>query len=82
MSNGNWGEEDFFIYQGIGTADPIWEQTNNQIQAMQKSYTFTPKNLHYAIIQDGRHDTDACEGYLYHALQTFLIITRRKIEDL
>ena len=71
ISDGKWNEEDFYIYQGIGTNDPIWNQTNNQIQEMMKSDTFTHKNLHYAIIQDGRHDLIACEMYIYHALQTF-----------
>ncbi|MBR0253966.1 MAG: hypothetical protein IJQ57_11505 [Synergistaceae bacterium] len=71
ISDGKWNEEDFYIYQGIGTNDPIWDQTNNQIQEMMKSNTFTPKNLHYAIIQDGRHDLTACEMYIYHGLQKF-----------
>ena len=71
ISDGKWNEEDFYIYQGIGTNDPIWDQTNNQIQEMMKSNTFTLKNLHYAIIQDGRHDLTACEMYIYHGLQKF-----------
>lgn len=71
ISDGNYNETDFYIYQGIGTNDPIWDQTNNQIQEMMKSNTFTPKNLHYAIIQDGRHDLTACEIYIYHGLQKF-----------
>ena len=71
ISDGKWNEEDFYIYQSIGTNDPIWDQTNNQIQEMMKSNTFTPKNLHYAIIQDGRHDLTACEMYIYHGLQKF-----------
>ncbi|MBQ6910081.1 MAG: hypothetical protein IJQ29_08170 [Synergistaceae bacterium] len=71
VSDGRWNEEDFYIYQGIGTADPIWEQTNNQIQEMIKTSTFTARNLHYAIIQDGRHDLTACEMYIYHGLQKF-----------
>lgn len=71
ISDGNYNETDFYIYQGIGTNDPIWDQTNNQIQEMMKSDTFTPKNLHYAIIQDGRHDLMACEMYIYHGLQKF-----------
>jgi len=71
VSDGKWKEEDFFIYQGIGTADPIWEQTNNQIQEMKKSTTFTSHNLYYAIIQGGKHNLMACEMYIYHALQKF-----------
>lgn len=34
ISDGNYNETDFYIYQGIGTNDPIWDQTNNQIQEM------------------------------------------------
>ena len=71
ISDGNYNETDFYIYQGIGTNDPIWDQTNNQIQEMMKSNTFTPKNLHYAIIQDGGHDLTVCEMYIYHGLQKF-----------
>ena len=71
ISDRNYNETDFYIYQGIGTNDPIWAQTNNQIQEMMKSNTFTPRNLHYAIIQDGKHDLMACEMYIYHGLQKF-----------
>ncbi len=66
-----YGEEDFCIYEGIGTDDPIWTQTNNQIQAMMKTDTFTPLNLHYAILEGGRHDLIACETYMFHGLQKF-----------
>ncbi len=71
VRNGNWQERDFYIWEGIGTADPIFTQTDNQIQAMMKTQTFTPANLHYGILQDGRHDLIACETYMYHALQVF-----------
>ena len=70
VSDGGWNGDDFYIYQGIGTDDPIWDQTDSQIQEMLTRDLFTPDNLHYAIIQGGRHDIDACERYLYHALQT------------
>lgn len=71
VQDGGYAETDFRIYQGIGTDDPIWEQTNNQIQGMLPRSTFTPANLHYAIIEGGRHDMAACERYLYHALKDF-----------
>ncbi len=71
LSGGGYGEDDFRIYQGIGTDDPIWDQTDSQIQEMFTRETFTPQNLHYAIIEGGRHDMDACERYLYYALQDF-----------
>lgn len=71
LAEGGYGEDDFRIYQGIGTDDPIWGQTDSQIQEMFTRSTFTPENLHYAIIQGGRHDMDACERYIYHALQDF-----------
>ena len=67
----NWRGDDFYIYEGIGTDDPIFTQTDNQIQAMMKTQTFTPSNLHYAIIDGGRHDLIACETYIYHALRIF-----------
>lgn len=38
---------------------------------MMKTQTFTPSNLHYAIIDGGRHDLIACETYMYHALRIF-----------
>ena len=71
VSDGGWSGDDFYIYQGIGTDDPIWDQTDSQIQEMLTRELFTADNLHYAIIQGGRHDIDACERYLYHALQNF-----------
>ena len=71
VSDGGWSADDFYIYQGIGTDDPIWDQTDSQIQEMLTRDLFTADALHYAIIQDGRHDIDACERYLYHALPRF-----------
>ena len=71
VADGGWSRDDFYIYQGIGTDDPIWDQTDSQIQEMLGRDLFGADNLHYAIIQGGRHDIDACERYLYHALQTF-----------
>lgn len=71
LAEDGYGEEDFRIYQGIGTDDPIWDQTDSQIQEMFTRSTFTPKNLHYAIVEGGQHDMDACERYLYYALQDF-----------
>ena len=71
VRSGNWRDDDFYIYEGIGTDDPIFTQTDNQIQAMMKTQTFTPSNLHYAIIDGGRHDLIACETYMYHALRIF-----------
>lgn len=71
LAEGGYEERDFRIYQGIGTDDPIWDQTDSQIQEMFTRSTFTPENLHYAIIEGGRHDIDACERYIYYALQDF-----------
>lgn len=71
VTDGGWSGGDFYIYQGIGTSDPIWDQTDSQIQEMLDRALFTADNLHYAIIEGGRHDIDACERYLYHSLQNF-----------
>ncbi len=71
LAEGGYGEDDFRIYQDIGTDDPIWGQTDSQMQEMFTRSTFTPENLHYAIIEGGRHDIDACERYIYYALQDF-----------
>lgn len=71
VQDGSWAQDDFYIYSGIGTADPIWDQVNTQMQAMFESDVFTPANLHYAIKENGRHDIDACEEYLFHALPIF-----------
>ena len=68
VTEGGWEEDDFRIYQGIGTSDPIWDQTDNQIQEMLTRDLFTAENLHYAIIEGGRHDIDACNGYNAFAL--------------
>ena len=71
VADSGWDGDDFYIYQGIGTDDPIWDQTDSQIQEMLTRDLFTSENLHYAIIEGGRHDIDACERYLYHAVQNF-----------
>ena len=42
---------------------------------------FTPENLHYAIIENGRHDIDACERYLYYGLQDFFGQTETSAEN-
>lgn len=72
VKDGGWNEEDFYIYAGIGTEDPIWDQVNNQLEVMLESDVFTEKNLHYAIKKGGRHDMEAATEYLYHALPEFL----------
>ena len=51
VADGGWSGDDFYIYQGIGTSDPIWDQTDSQIQEMLTRDLFTADNLHYAIIQ-------------------------------
>lgn len=71
VSDGGWSRDDFSIYQGIGTQDPIWDQTDSQIQEMLGRELFDAETLHYAILEGGRHDLDACARYLYHALQRF-----------
>ncbi len=71
VTDSGWEESDFRIYQGIGTSDPIWDQTDSQIQEMFTRDMFTPSNLHYAIIEGGRHDINACEQYIYHGLLDF-----------
>lgn len=71
IAEGNWRETDFMIYEGIGTSDPIWDQTDSQIQEMFRRPTFTISNLRYGIKRNGRHDLNACAEYLYHALPLF-----------
>lgn len=69
--NGGWKEEDFFIWSGIGTNDPIRAQVVSQMEVMQRSGTFTAKNLRHAVKLGGYHDLAACEEYLYNALPVF-----------
>ena len=71
VADGGWSRDDVYIYQGIGTNDPIWDQTDSQIQEMLGRELFDAEPLHYAILKGGRHDLDACARYLYHALQRF-----------
>ena len=35
VSDGGWDGDDFCIYQGIGTSDPIWDQTDSQITVLE-----------------------------------------------
>lgn len=35
VSDGGWDGDDFCIYQGIGTNDPIWDQTDSQITVLE-----------------------------------------------
>ena len=58
VNNGNWREDDFCIWEGIGTSDPIFTQTDSQIQAMMRADTFTPRNLHYSYFSGGTNEQD------------------------
>lgn len=68
VEGGRWGEEDFLVYAGQGTADPLWDPLNTQMGAMGYNAAFTKRNLHYAVVQDGFHELATCERILYHAL--------------
>ncbi|KUO77106.1 MAG: hypothetical protein APF81_09980 [Desulfosporosinus sp. BRH_c37] len=64
--------DDFLIFGGIGTDDPILEQMDFQMQEMLKmTDVFTAENLIYRIKQGGRHDFVAVEEYIYNALPVF-----------
>lgn len=63
---------DFHIFAGIGTVDPIWGQVVNQMQAMMESRVFNRNNTSFWILQNGRHDLHACGCYLYHALKQII----------
>lgn len=63
---------DFHIFAGIGTVDPIWGQVGNQMQAMMESRVFNRNNTSFWILQNGRHDLPACGCYLYHALKQII----------
>lgn len=71
IDEGGWRETDFMIYEGIGTSDGIWDQTDSQIQEMFTRPTFTANNLRYGIKRNGRHDLNACAEYIYNALPLF-----------
>lgn len=71
VQDGGWNSNDFLVYSGIGTDDPLWNQVSSQMQAMRSSAVFTSDNLIDAIKENGRHDIDACEEYLYNALPNF-----------
>ena len=61
-------KNDFYIYEGIGTNDPIFDQTDSQIKEMIKREEFNENNLKYGIKQNGRHDLIAVREYLYNFL--------------
>ncbi len=60
--------DDYFIYAGVGALDPMYEQTNSQIQEMMTRQEFSAENLVYGIKEDGYHDMTAVREFLYHAL--------------
>ena len=65
-------ERGYFIYAVTGTQDVVRDQVEIQMQEMLKrSDVFTPDHVLYYQKQDGRHDFEAVQEYLFNALPLF-----------
>ena len=65
-------ERGYFIYAATGTQDSVRDQVEIQMQEMLKrSDVFTPDHVVYYQKQDGRHDFEAVQEYLFNALPLF-----------
>lgn len=68
IRDGWYGPGDYFIYTGVGTIDPMYEQVNTQVQEMRRVQEFSADNFVYGIKENGYHDLTAVREYLYNAL--------------
>ena len=66
----------YFIYHAVGTDDAVKNQSLGMADEMLSRAAFTPD--HYVFYQkdDGRHDLDAVQEYLYNALPLFFRETK------
>jgi len=72
VKKSGYGEKDFFIYAATGSDDAVFDQVDNQMQAMLHwKDTFTENNLFYKIKPGGVHNFSAVMEYVYNALPLF-----------
>lgn len=72
VDKSGYGHKDFFIYSATGSNDAVFEQVDNQMQAMLKMPDdFTADNFVYKIKPGGVHDFSAVMEYIYNALPIF-----------
>lgn len=72
VDKSGYGYKDFFIYSATGSNDAVFEQVDNQMQAMLKMPDdFTADNFVYKIKPGGVHDFSAVMEYVYNSLPIF-----------
>lgn len=72
VSESGYGKNDFYIYAVTGSNDAVFDQINNQVQAMMELRDdFTSNNFQYNIKPGGVHNFHAVMEYIYNGLPTF-----------
>lgn len=72
VKESGYAEDDFFIYAATGSDDAVFEQVDNQMQAMlNMKDDFTVNNFVYYMKPGGVHDYNAVMEYIYNGLPTF-----------
>jgi len=59
---------DYYLYTGVGTIDPMFNQVNEQLMEMMRRQEFCAENLVYEVKKDGYHDMNAVREYLFNAM--------------
>ena len=72
IEENNLNERGYFIYVTTGTQDAVRDQVEIQMEEMlNRNDVFTPDHVVYYQKQDGRHDIEAVQEYLFNALPLF-----------
>lgn len=72
IEENNLNERGYFIYAATGTLDLVRDQVEIQMEEMlSRSDVFTQDHVVYYQKQDGRHDFEAVQEYLFNALPLF-----------
>ena len=72
VEKNNLNERGYFIYHAVGTQDVVRSQTIRQAEEMlSRDGVFPPE--HYVFYQKvgGRHDFEAVQEFMFHALPLF-----------
>ena len=68
IRNGGFHADDYFIYAGEGTNDPMFEQMDAQLNEMKRRQEFSAENTVIGIKDEGYHDMVLVREQLYNAL--------------
>ena len=72
VKDNNLNERGYFIYHAVGTQDAVKSQSIDMAEEMlERSDVFTREHYMFHLKDDGYHDFDAVQEYLYNALPLF-----------